>query len=187
MRYIKSILILFVVSTILFSCTKYSTSPTNKLPPYTTQGLNTFGCLVDGNIFVPQGPIGEIILGSAYQYLYFDTTQTKNSVFNIGAIDKPQSFSLSTIHINLDSIKLHQGDTFELGARIGSNYFGSYSYTAPNSTTYYTTNGVKGQIIISYLDEINQIVSGTFWFNALSSTGDTVYITEGRFDTKYIK
>jgi hypothetical protein len=129
MKYSKLILILFTIVAILLSCSRYSTSPTNKLPPYTTLGLNTFGCLVNGSIFVPQGPAGNIILSTSYQYLYFDTTQTKNSVFNIAASDQPPSFSLSTIHMNLDSIKLHQGDTFQLGARIGNNYFARYSYS----------------------------------------------------------
>lgn len=31
-------------------------------------------------------------------------------------------------------------------------------------------------------DETNNIASGAFWFNAVNLTGDTVKVTDGRFD-----
>ena len=43
----------------------------------------------------------------------------------------------------------------------------------------------EGVLTITKFDKSNQIISGKFWFNAKSSGGETVRITEGRFDVKY--
>jgi hypothetical protein len=40
-------------------------------------------------------------------------------------------------------------------------------------------------LTIIHLDTINQVVSGTFQFKAVSKIGDTVKITNGRFDVHY--
>ena len=44
-----------------------------------------------------------------------------------------------------------------------------------------------GKLIITKLDEINQIVSGTFWFDAVNDKGEKVEVREGRFDVHYVK
>jgi len=48
----------FLLSTILLSlrCRKDKTAnPVDQLPPLTTVGANTFGCLVNGSAFLPKG------------------------------------------------------------------------------------------------------------------------------------
>lgn len=45
----------------------------------------------------------------------------------------------------------------------------------------------KGILTVKKLDTINQIISGTFWFTAVNSNGDTVKITDGRFDVYYTR
>ncbi len=49
----KTFLLFFIV--MLFSCSKNEpSSPESKLPPETQTGANTFGCLIDGNLFLPR-------------------------------------------------------------------------------------------------------------------------------------
>lgn len=45
-------------------------NPIDQLPPETQIGANTFGCLVDGKAFIPNGdPFGGPIKKAAYQYV----------------------------------------------------------------------------------------------------------------------
>ena len=37
------------------------------------------------------------------------------------------------------------------------------------------------------LDEVKQIVSGTFWFDAVNDKGEKVEVREGRFDMIFTK
>ena len=53
------------------------------------------------------------------------------------------------------------------------------------STEYLTTSSIKGELKITKFDELNRIVSGTFWFDATNSDGEKVQVREGRFDMNY--
>ena len=53
-------LFLFVTITFLLSCCNKNdddtpTNPLEQLPPATQTGANTFGCLLDGELFLPSG------------------------------------------------------------------------------------------------------------------------------------
>ena len=56
----KKIITVILLSTLLgASCKKTNTpSPTDQLPPTTQTGANTFGCLVNGKVYVPKGSSG---------------------------------------------------------------------------------------------------------------------------------
>ncbi|MBW7840687.1 MAG: hypothetical protein H3C36_13855, partial [Chitinophagaceae bacterium] len=43
----------------------------------------------------------------------------------------------------------------------------------------------SGELWIKKLDPVNQIVSGTFWFDAVTANGQKVEVREGRFDVRY--
>ncbi|MEO6831259.1 MAG: hypothetical protein ABI169_03610 [Chitinophagaceae bacterium] len=55
----KTFLYLTAFTLLLASCKKMKnpSNPNNTLPPYTETGANTFGCTVDGNVFLPQAPL----------------------------------------------------------------------------------------------------------------------------------
>jgi len=42
-------------------------------------------------------------------------------------------------------------------------------------------------LTITRFDPDSAIVSGTFWFDAINAAGEEVSITNGRFDSRYIK
>jgi hypothetical protein len=185
MKLIKSLSIIFIAFILMASgCSKQSASSTNQLPPATNQGLNTFGCLVNGQVFVPQAPIG-------YPYPYYtcyiypNTTNPNFSEFTLSGEDKSNG-GFTAVGFTLDSINLQQGDTFQLKSIGGGNYATYTNANTPGYINYYTTDTLTGQLIITYLDKTNYIVSGTFLFNAVSANAsDTVHITEGRFDMLY--
>jgi hypothetical protein len=174
------------------SCKKSSFS----LPPITQTGANTFGCLVDGKILTPETSIlnGGPYLNCVYRKAYDDTA--KAYTFQINAEDKPNnSCNFSSIEIGLDSVRLKQGNTYELSASLNSNgnappgkYFGSYTNVTCSQSylnVYSTSDSLTGQLTITYIDQLNYIISGTFYFKALNAQGDAVDVTNGRFDVKY--
>jgi len=61
------------------------------------------------------------------------------------------------------------------------------AYAHGGITSYVTNSKVSGQLIITKFDQSNQIISGNFYFNAVDFSGDTVKITDGRFDMLYTR
>ena len=48
------------------------------------------------------------------------------------------------------------------------------------------TNSIQtGNLTITKLDQVNQVVSGAFWFDVKDSNGTVHQIREGRFDMQY--
>ncbi|APY08765.1 hypothetical protein BWZ20_10815 [Winogradskyella sp. J14-2] len=43
----------------------------------------------------------------------------------------------------------------------------------------------QGSMIITYFDDINYIISGTFEFSTVTDDCEIINITEGRFDVQY--
>lgn len=176
-----------------FGGCRKSTSPTDRLPPLTHQGLNTMGCMVDGKLFVPQAP-------AFYPYGIYGIIQQGYPGPNLtmGWTDKGSDCSLSGLQIILDSIQLQQGLTIDLaapadsGGAVGdpgptfSNQWATYTFADCDKnipfTPYTTTGQVTGQVTITWYDAGKGVVAGTFWFNAIDKAGDTAHVTEGRFD-----
>lgn len=62
-----------------------------------------------------------------------------------------------------------------------------YSDTPYNMIFWQTDSIVGGKLTILNFDTINQIISGTFYFDCVDNKGmhDTIHITDGSFDLKY--
>lgn len=184
-----------IFSSLIFVCLTASKckkdkpgNPIDQLPPETQIGANTFGCLVDGKVFLPYDIGLYPRLTCYYQYIYHPSPS--GYVFQVKANNKKNPPYFQSINIGFDSLKLIQGNTYQLqeGARGFSR--GNYIKAKSDNTSYedyFTYSPYSGEIIINKFDEINQIVSGTFWFNAVSANGDTVQVTDGRFDMQFTK
>ena len=65
----KNIILILIISTFFACCTKDDNptpapTPISQLPQATQTGLNTFGCLLDGEVFIPG------ITNNSYQCFY---------------------------------------------------------------------------------------------------------------------
>jgi Family of unknown function (DUF6252) len=158
-------------------------NPVDQLPPETQIGANTFGCLVNGQVFKPGGAqLSGGSLSCNYQYLnggyYFRL---------VGVNDN--SVNRKSIGIFTDSLRISEGATLILEKPfVKSKAYGLYSYskTQPFLREDYETSEIyKGEIKIKKLDPVNQIVSGTFWFDAVNGNGQKAEVREGRFDVRY--
>ena len=179
-------LLLLAASFILLSssCKKNkSDNPIDQLPPETQTGANTFGCLVDGKVFLPKGdPFGGPIIKAQYQFV-----NGKQGFGISGRRSDGETGQL--VGIIGDSVRVEIG-TFNLTSLSAGKFRGGYTYsdlTNPIGISYYTNEIQTGQLTIKKFDIINQIVSGTFWFDAKNSSGQIVQVREGRFDLPYVR
>jgi Family of unknown function (DUF6252) len=159
-------------------------TPLEQLPPETQTGANTFACLVDGQVFIPKGdPFGGPIKKASYQYV-------DGGYYLLLSGSRDGDEDGSSVGIFADSLQLSVG-AFDLTSNdIRGKLYGRYIYTKIGTLgKYYNTNQIyRGKLFIKKFDEINQIISGTFWFDAIDSTANKVVkITDGRFDMQYVR
>ncbi len=143
-----------------------------KLPPITSTGKLTFGCLVNGKAKVAKRTLditayhqlgmlqvtGVVDDGLMVIYLYMDDSSIK-----------PVPFTVS-----FDDV---------LHSQAGVSYAnGTVSCRGQTEGT----AGSTGSVTITRFDHINFIISGTFNFSVKMSGGCEAYsVTEGRFDTRF--
>ena len=155
------------------------------MPPLTHQGLNTFGCYVDGELFV---------------------ANKSDNYWDIPAVSG--SFNETNRRLGLQGTRYLKNENSEIEDIHVVGYVldgaGTYDYLYNNegkSVGYVNWNGDKcdyyyreypdfdiGQLTITYLNEDANIIAGTFYLNLVNENceGDTLMkITDGRFDFKY--
>lgn len=169
-------LLLFFSSLFLNSRCKKDNEP--QLPPETTIGAMTFGCKIDGKVFVPKGSYAGPDISA--QYLYLGPGPGGGWYLNIGAANRVDNPKIS-IGIITDSLRLIEGSLYELKRMKGYAYGDCLS-----DITFLRMNaGDLGNLFVTKHDTIQRILSGRFSFTASRSTGEKVNITEGRFDIRY--
>lgn len=172
------------------------------LPRITQEGLNTFGCLINGKLLSPtngKGGIGGQGADGMIVYHRFDTT------FNsIGEYIRPPYFAIRASDWTSrygDLLYLYLADVPTIGVydintsnNIATSFISSpVSHALAN--VYDKEGGVRkflsyyqsGQITITNFDSINAIVSGSFRFKMVDkeTLKDTIEVEEGRFDIKW--
>ncbi len=174
----KNLLLLFTALFILTSCDKDKdddkpTNPIDQLPPVTQTGANTFGCLLDGEVFKPG------ITSNSYQCFY----QYVNGgyYFNVNANNRSNGIYKGII-ISTYKLEIAEGQILNLYERIEGNASGTLSISGTFNETSVTNTG---ELKITKLDFKNNIVSGTFWFDVKDDKGVLHQIREGRFDMQF--
>lgn len=178
MKQLKPLLITATVA-ILFTfsqCKKKTEEP--QLPPETTTGAMTFGCKVNGKVFVPKGGRGRP--GLYAQYVNLGAGPGGGWFLNIPATNwlpnPPEGVNIET-----DSLLVSQGQTYQF-----KNLKGSARAFYDNGNVYQKLNADTGELKITKFDQTTRIVSGTFFFIGTNlTTGEKISITEGRFDIRY--
>lgn len=176
---IKQILIPLLL-TLSFTCCNNDddnnepTNPIDQLPPATQTGENTFGCLMDGQAFLPDNLPNSY--NCFYQLVngeYFFTVRASNSDVNLN------SYSLA---VKTEQKEIFEGESYELSENQPNNAYGAYFF---NNQYNYTNIIYTGELTITKLDLQNQIVSGTFWYDIEDQNGIVHEIREGRFDMQF--
>jgi hypothetical protein len=187
---VKSSLILFLLIFSIYGCKKEKhLSPIEQLPPATDTGANTFGCLVNGEAVVIHHLVGDLspAFGCQYQLIY---PTVSGYTLNVHATDEVDGCHFKSVGVYLDSVQLGE-NIYILNTDIekhGNRGLVNIANGCPPSPflIYWTDSTITGQLSITHFDQQKQIVSGTFYFDAVeTSSGDTVHVTDGRFDMIY--
>lgn len=172
------------IALLLTSCNNDNDNNTDnlidELPPVTTTGENTIGCLVNGEPFTDSG-----LMNNFYQFVNGDYFL---------AINWEEGFTgnVKSGQIGIMRVEIVEGETYILD----KSGFLDGDYTGAGATFFSdidTLNGqfetnidFKGEVTFARFDTENQIMSGTFSFEAEEIfTEETVSITNGRFDLTF--
>ena len=174
----KIVLQIFLVIS-LFACKNdddnANKNPLSQLPPKTQTGENTFGCLLDGEPFIPGGRINP--LDCFYQFL------DGEYYFSVQGSNRDRDGINRRISIGTENLQLSEGTTYPLLEQEDGKANGTFFYGTFNSDTSINNTG---ELTITRLDTENQIISGTFWFDVIHPyTNEIAKIREGRFDMQY--
>ncbi len=175
-------ILLIILALMTEGCEKtYPPLPT-KLPPITQEGKNTFGCLIEGEVYVPD--IRKIVFMPPYeidikfpQYPDYYFSVTTQRVVN-------DTDTLMNAEVGFGSNNIWTTGTYTLDGSI--KYNNKYYRALPGTTS----------LTITRLDTIKEIISGQFYFQASKLSDnftlidindpdwEIITISNGRFDLK---
>ncbi len=158
--------------------TASNSSNLNVLPPLTHEGKNTFGCKVNGEVWVAYAPFtvgGAVSMEGSYTsstgrfYLKGTRKSNEDNIFENVVINTVDIFSIGDYEMYVPHEQV-----------VGfSEYNGNY-----DCGNYYKKLDSPERISITYFSINEGVISGTFEMDLVnpSCPGDTIKIREGRFD-----
>ena len=175
--------LLFVpLALLLAQCKKADQAPADQLPPATQTGAGTFGCLVNGQPWTPNGFVG---LSTNYAVTYDPgylggALQVKTYRYTGANDDVYQAMTFGAAGVTGPG-----AHAFPLAGPNGI-YYADYGQLAP--CRYFGSLPVPlyqtGTLTLTRFDLTQGIVAGTFSFTMVQAGCDTLKITQGRFDKK---
>ncbi|GEM54107.1 DUF6252 family protein [Flavobacterium branchiophilum] len=180
----KNLILLFALTLTLSCCNKDDNPSSSKdqLPAETQTGANTAGCLLNGQVFIPHQRGLNAALLCNYEFL------NGKFYFNLVINDNRESIG-KTVSVRTGEISLATNSIYPLNISntiFQPDFIGGGGVYGIGASNYFYTNSIKtGELKITRLDLSNSIISGTFWFDAVNSAGETVQIRSGRFDFQY--
>lgn len=186
--FISTVVFTGIISIICFSACKKEEPPTpvtpepidyTVLPAITQVGANTFGCKVNGEVWVPRIEPPE----------YFG--DPKNST--VATLTEADGRGKGYIVCNMLT-----PENFNLTIKYGPTFFRTGTYYSPECYVIFHPESYDPYIIsspdssanwinISHIDSAKNIVAGTFHFLLVNNNAphDTIRIEDGRFDLPY--
>ena len=150
-------------------------TPKEELPPIIKEGKNTFGCLVNGKLWLPKGNNGTSNLDLSYDPTYDGGTLDIASYRILSDQDRQYLYIYMT---NLSKAGIYKLNDLKVGSAT-FDYSIKCNYNRDSSVY---RNGI---LDVTKFDLLSKIISGTFEFSLVRSSCDTLKVTQGRFDMKF--
>ncbi len=176
----KTSMAFLVVMCFCFAQCKKHKTPVNtvdQLPPATQTGANTFGCLINGQVFVPKGSTN---MGKPNYRVMVDPTYNDGQ-FSVNCYAVINANDIRFLDFGSDSIKSVGIYALTSKGRLRVAWSGGNCSTSVYDTISYK----RGYLKITRYDLSNSVFSGEFEFFYKPPTCDTIKITSGRFDYKF--
>ncbi len=182
----KAILMILLWLPLAVGCKKKNPEP--QLPPATQEGKNTFGCLVNGKVWLPEGRTSTF---SSNLSILYEPPSFKGGGTSIEANRYRKGEIDQTLALGVDSVAKYGTGSYRLQCVINPPYptggVGNFQDHIRGCEYYCNRDGtvlLEGNCKLTKLDLANKIVSGTFAFTLAKLGCDTIKITDGRFDMK---
>ena len=172
-----TLILLFTIPLLALKCNNdpEPNDPIDQLPPATQTGENTFGCLVDGEVWLPHGSLLK-------QAISVDYNKTQKQLY-LSPINDGGYIKLNyCCDLSVDTTFIvNKNDTVPDGLSV------AYKRSSTNEKFNHFPKDTITEIYfnISKLDTIERIIAGEFYFTAKSDSGNIAKITDGRFDLRY--
>lgn len=155
-----------------------------ELTPETQNGANTFSCLVNGRVWLPEdhhpkGWFAPTIPGISGGYRRVFQRNDSTGIFISARNNKTGRIQIYLQDVHVGKHLLNTNTTVIDTAGFPSSYA---TYEFPNFVDRYMTNAKHTGYVNLTRSERDGIISGTFDFRALLPGGKTVHISNGRFD-----
>ena len=181
--------------------------PEDKMPAATQTGANTAGCVVDGLAWVPRNN-GQTMGGQPLSAIYAQWRKVRGGRHPLSLVLIKNIDDRTQVH-GETSLKLYLPDITRPGTFVldqpgnpsvvnGPNAYGVFSLNKPSPEQQLLTGpSAPGRLVVTRLDTVARIVSGTFEFTPAEVTGGltgngtpvvggkTARVTEGRFDCRF--
>lgn len=174
--------IVFVICACLVACndddpiTPNNSNTQEQLPPITTIGAGTFGCKVNGKVWVAKSN------KTGWPSTYASVDKSNDNLVHILGMILLNNSTDQAIHVYFNTEKK---TIYPIYLRKDGNRSGGFN-DGNNNQEWSTDSVTGGETTILKYDTITQILSGTFYFDCINKeTNDTMHITDGRFDMHY--
>lgn len=176
MKYLKDwnpiLLFILLIPLLASQCAKDDMEP--QLPPITMEGKNTFGCRVNGEIWIPEAP-----------FSLYDSKLDSYYNSDIGGLNIAATREVPESNV-FQSVTISGEDIFEAGDfEYNNTQYKDFDATFCINFRFLLDTTLGDKLKILYLNTENRIISGTFEFTAVNDECDPVVITDGRFDVQY--
>lgn len=146
------------------------------LPDITTSGANTFGCLVNDELFLPYKNTFNIYL-KTIDVSYYPGTGLLNITGNQISQDR---YILKSVSLSANSV--FGQNTYPLYQA----FYSDADIMSCNPAGHFNLDStLDNTLVITKFDTQNRIISGLFNFTTSSGDCPPYEITEGRFDVQY--
>lgn len=176
----KSFRLLPVLLAVLVSVSMLSCKKSNVLPEVTQEGRNTFGCRLNGQLYLPKK---DPPIRAATNFRVTLSSINLEIDYLIIASSRDRTENLGTIWLSYLGAK----ENLRIGVfPILTEQQGGFSFKYDRFGTVFTVDTEReSRMEILRFDREARIVSGTFACSLVNPlTGERVEVTEGRFDVK---
>ncbi len=176
----KIIYLLLALPLLAAQCKKDDSLVPEELPAITSDGKGTFGCLIDGEVFVAKEGKGNILTSGlpAFTSIYYVKS---NRIFLAGNSKDNNKEYHAEAGMSIQSISNKNNILFDGRT---TDEFAYYRNRNLSEFSFVTDSISRGEMKLLRFDTVSQIIAGTFWFDVRNGN-DTIKIREGRFDLPF--
>lgn len=171
-------------------CKKDDPEPISTLPPATQTGANTFGCLLNGEAWLPGGYRNMGGQERKFTVYYPNKGQFKGEFTLTGrrvGTGYNEEIQLALNAVDHAGTYLINVEAVPYPSALPWLDQGVYRTYKPTTREYITSSKRTGSLTITRLDTVAHVIAGTFSFTAEELGGtSTVNVTDGRFDINYL-